>query len=160
MQIAYLADHPEFIPTLAQWQHAQFGYLAPQVTVDQRVERLQTHLGQAGIPTTFVAMLRDRLAGSASLVAQDMSSRGDLSPWLASLYVAPEYRKRGLGTALVRRVAQEAQALGVATLYLYTPDQEAFYARRGWSTMEQVLYRGYRVTVMSLDIAPKEGERT
>jgi GNAT superfamily N-acetyltransferase len=158
MQITYLADHPDFIPTLAQWHQAQFGYLSPQTTVEQRAERLQAHLGGKGIPTTFVALVGGRLAGSASLIAEDMSSRPDLSPWLASLYVDPAHRKRGLGTALVRQVVQEAQGLGIATLYLYTPDQEAFYARRGWSTMEHALYRGYWVTVMSFDILPKEGE--
>ena len=71
------------------------------------------------------------MVGSASLIAQDMDTRPELSPWLASVYVAAEHRRQGIGSALVRRVAQEAAALGVETLYLFTPDQEHFYARLG-----------------------------
>jgi hypothetical protein len=29
MQIGYLADHQEFIPTLARWHHEEWAYLRP-----------------------------------------------------------------------------------------------------------------------------------
>jgi GNAT superfamily N-acetyltransferase len=154
-QIAYLADHPECIPALAEWHHAQWSYLSPGDSVERRTAMLHTHLGRKQIPTTFVALEGPTLIGSASLIAHDMDTRMSLSPWLASVYVVPEQRRRGVGTALVARVVQEARALDVETLYLYTPDKEAFYARRGWSVVERVTYRGYQVVVMALQVAAR-----
>jgi N-acetylglutamate synthase-like GNAT family acetyltransferase len=52
----------------------------------------------------------------------------------------------------VRRVAEEASSLGVKTLYLFTPDQERFYARLGWSAIERCTYRGYAQVVMALPL--------
>ena len=69
--------------------------------------------------------------------------------WLASVYVAEPHRRRGIGGALVRRVMQEADSLGVETLYLITPDQQRFYAGLGWQAWMPVDYRGERVTIMT-----------
>ena len=152
MRIAYLADHPDWIPTLARWHQAQWNYLDAGVSVEQRMACLRTHLGRRQIPTTFVALDSGTLLGSASLIAHDMDTRMDLWPWLASVYVAPAHRRHGVGTALVRRAVEEARALEVGRLYLFTPDKEGFYARLGWSVLERIAYRGYQVVVMALDL--------
>jgi GNAT superfamily N-acetyltransferase len=52
------------------------------------------------------------------LVAHDMDTRMDLSPWLAGVFVAPHHRRRGVGAALVQRIIDEATGLGVEQLYL------------------------------------------
>ena len=82
-----------------------------------------------------------------------MDTRPELSPWLASVYVAADHRRQGIGSALVRRVAEEAASLGVEALYLFTPDQERFYARLGWTVLERCTYRGYPQVVMTLSLA-------
>jgi N-acetylglutamate synthase-like GNAT family acetyltransferase len=157
MQIGYLADHPAFIPTLAQWHHAQWSYLSPGSTLERRTAHLQGQLGKMQIPTTFVAYNTTEtdaeiVIGSASLIAQDMDTRPELSPWLASVYVAAARRRQGIGSALVRRVVEEAAALNVKTLHLFTPDRESFYARLGWSVIERCTYRGYPQVVMALSL--------
>ena len=152
MQIEYLADKAAFIPTLARWHHEECGHLSPGGSVEERGAKLQTHRGRQQIPTTFVALSEGMPLGSASLVAHDMDTRMDLSPWLASVYVAPEHRRRGVGTALVQRVLREAEALSVTTLYLFTPDREEFYTRLGWSLVERTEYRGQQVDIMALQI--------
>ncbi len=91
--------------------------------------------------------------GSASLVAHDMDTRMDLSPWLASVLVAPEHRRRGVGTALIHRVVDEARTLGFRTLYLFTPDKEALYTKLGWQFLERTEYLAQTVVIMSLAIA-------
>jgi N-acetylglutamate synthase-like GNAT family acetyltransferase len=87
------------------------------------------------------------------LVAHDMDTRMELSPWLAGVFVAPNHRRHGLGTALVRRAVDDAKALGVRRLYLYTPSTELFYSRLGWSLVERTSYRGTDVVVMSYECA-------
>jgi GNAT superfamily N-acetyltransferase len=162
-QIDYLADHPDAIPTLARWHHEQWKHLSPGDTVEQRIARLEAHLFKEQIPTTFVALplletrpgraASEGILGSASLIAHDMDTRPNLSPWLASVFVAAEHRGQGIGTALVRRVIEEAQTLGVPNLYLFTtPDKRSFYTRLGWELTERTRYRGYAQIIMALQV--------
>lgn len=152
-RIANLADHPGLLPVLAQWHHGQFHYLDPQSSPEKHVAMLRDTLTPGDIATTFVALEDDTLLGSASLIHRDMHTRMDLTPWLAAVFVAPEFRQRGIGSALVRRIVAEAKQLGVKRLYLYTPDKEGFYSRLGWSVLEKTVYRGHRVVVMWIDTA-------
>src|SRR3989441_75245 len=129
MEMGYLADHLKFLPTVAQWHHQEWGYLRAGDTLEARMERLRNECGHAEIPTTVVAIENGAVLGSAMLIEHDMDSRPDLSPWLASVFVAPERRRQGMGAALVRRIIDEGRVLGERRLYLYTPDAEEFYAR-------------------------------
>jgi predicted N-acetyltransferase YhbS len=150
--IEYLADHPAHLPTLAAWLHAQWGSLNPGSTVETRVESLRKQLQRAEVPCAFVALDGDRPAGSASLVEHDMEDHPEWSPWLASVYVHRDFRRRGIGSALAERVAEEARALGVGPLYLFTLDQERLYRRLGWRRLREERYHDWTVTVMVRDL--------
>jgi GNAT superfamily N-acetyltransferase len=139
--IEYLADHREFVPTVARWLHAEWGHLRPGETVEDRAARVERECGHCEVPTTFVALEGDQLLGSASLVEHDMATRPELSPWLSGVFVALKHRRRGIGAALVERVVKEARVLGRPRLYLYTPGSGALYLRLGWSIMEGTKYR-------------------
>lgn len=147
-----LTDHPQFIPTLSSWHQAQWGYLNPHRSEDDRAQEFQEHLRGQSIPVTFIALDGETLLGSASLLEHDLPSRIDLTPWLASVFVAPLHRQQGIGNALVARVEEEAQRLEINTLYLFTPDREEFYARRGWQTFERAMCSGEAITLMSLQL--------
>ncbi len=159
-QIVYLGDYPEHIPLLARWHHDQWSYLSPSTTIQQRIERLHENTGKLCVPTTFVALKDGKPAGSASLVNLDLSSRQELSPWLAAVYVSPEHRNQGIGAALVNRVVDEARSLSIPTLYLYTPDKMRFYARLGWTVRETIAYRGLMMTVMQIDLRGNSSNRS
>jgi len=149
MTIENLADHPEFLPTIAQWQHGEWGHLRPGDTVEDRRNRLETSCERDRIPLTVVAFNDGQPLGSASLIQHDMDTRLELSPWLASVFVAPEFRRQGIGARLVRRIMAEAGALNVPTLYLYTVHSEAFYASLGWTLPEHSAYREQTVAIMT-----------
>ena len=151
MRLHYLADCAHHLSTLARWHHDQFSYLDPDSSVEKHAAMLGRTLQRGQVPTTFVVLEGDALLGSASLVRRDMSIRPALTPWLAAVYVTPEHRGKGVGTALVHRAVIEAQRVGVENVYLYTPDKEQFYARRGWSVSERVEYRGWDVVIMAID---------
>ena len=149
MKIEYLADHPEFLPTLAHWQHEEWGHLRPGDSVEGRLARLQSYSQRHGIPLTVVAHENRELLGSASLVRNDMATRPELTPWLAGVFVAPEHRRRGVGAELVRRVIAEAAEQKVPILYLYTVHSETFYANLGWSLQERTAYGDQNVVIMT-----------
>lgn len=150
MQIVDLSEHPEHIPLLATWHQAEWGHLNPGSTAHARAERLRLHGAQPGIPMTFIAIEDNVLLGSASLVANDLTTHPHLSPFLASVYVAPAYRRLGIASALVRRAVLAAEQFGITTAYLITPDQQRLYARLGWTEVEQVRYRGELLTLMAV----------
>lgn len=53
--------------------------------------------------------------------------------WIGKLAVAPTYRERGAGSALLALVEQHAAAAGYRRLMLgAAPEAETFYARRGY----------------------------
>jgi len=148
-QIGYLADRMDFLPALAQWHHREWAHLQPGESLEARLARLRGNCQRGQIPTAMIAYDGDILFGSAMLVAHDMDTRMELSPWLAGVFVVPVYRKRGIGAALVGRVVAEARTIGVRRLYLYTPGVADFYARLGWSLLERTVYRNTGVSIMS-----------
>jgi predicted N-acetyltransferase YhbS len=152
MKIDYLAEHKEFIPVLAKWHQEQWSYLNPSRSLADRTKELEQSASKNQVPLTFVAISGGVLLGSASLVEHDMDTRMDLSPWLASVYVAAPHREQGVGSALVKSAVDEAQNLNIKTLYLFTPDQQQFYARFGWTTLEYTEYRGEKETIMSIQL--------
>jgi predicted N-acetyltransferase YhbS len=149
MTIDYLADHPKFVPALAQWQHGEWGHLRPGDSLEARMTRLQNCSQRGGIPLTVVAHENGELLGSASLISHDMETRIELTPWLAGVFVASEHRRRGIGAALVRRIMAEAAEQNVPILYLYTVHSETFYASLGWSLREHTAYRKQDVAIMT-----------
>lgn len=138
--------------TLAKWHHAEWSYLNPLRSFDERVEEMREDLEGKIIPTTYIAEDdQGALLGSASILADDMSSHPELTPWLASVYVDQSQRGKGIGSRLVKQVMQHAQDNGIKRLYLYTPDQEQLYARLGWQLYSREPYNGTPVTIMSID---------
>ncbi len=153
MNIINLKTIPQHIPVLARWHHEQWSYLNPGYSLEARTAEMQHYLGEASIPAMYVAIDNYNLLGSAAIIASDMDTRPELTPWLANMFVNPDYRKMGIGLALVQHVVAEARQQGLARLYLFTPDQEAFYAKLGWYTLFKEPYRGDTVTIMQIDLA-------
>jgi len=102
--------------------------------------------------TALIALVDGRLAGICLLVLQEFEPLHDVSPWLASLYVAPEYRKRGVARRLVAAIEDQARKHGVARLHLYTGDAEAFYVKCGWALAEQGIAGGEPYAFMTRDL--------
>lgn len=149
MQIELLADRPDFIPTLAEWHYREWAYLRPGDSIENRVSMLCERSGRRKLPITFVASSGAALLGSAMLIAHEMDTHPDYSPWLAGVFVHPAERRHGIGRALVEHVMREAAARGFATAYLYTPNAQDFFSRLGWTILERTHYRDTEVTVMS-----------
>ncbi len=152
MKITDLINEQGVVGTLAEWHHAEWSNLNPGQSVQKRIEKMQAYLAGHTIPKMFVCKDDEILLGSAAIVSNDMDTRMDLSPWLASVYVNPEYRKKGIGTELVKHVTEYARSAGFKNLYLFTPDQEKFYRGLGWLSISKEIYREQSVTVMQIKL--------
>ncbi|QPK65558.1 GNAT family N-acetyltransferase [Methylomonas sp. LL1] len=147
MQILNLRDQSHHIPQLAAWHHHEWLALNPGRSIDHRIEYMQSYLSDDLVPSTFIAK-QGILMGSAAIIENDMDTRPELTPWLASVFVAPEFRNRGIGGRLVKHVMQQAKYAGIDALYLFTPDRVSFYQKLGWRIFKQEEYRGHLVTIM------------
>ncbi|MBK6726158.1 MAG: GNAT family N-acetyltransferase [Xanthomonadales bacterium] len=152
-RFVWLSEVPERAAQLAEWHVAEWAPLIPGFNVPDMLAEFSTHDGCEKIPTTLVALDGEDLLGSVSLLENDHDDIRDYSPWLASLYVRPQSRGRGLGVELVRRCENIAQRLGITRLHLYTSGQERFYRRLGWEDVASVSLRGVQASV--LGIAPR-----
>jgi GNAT superfamily N-acetyltransferase len=97
---------------------------------------------------TFVALENGRAIGTASLDFEDLPPKPDLTPWLASVYVLPDYRSQGIGEKLIAAVEREAVDKGFKHIYLHTSNRADFYAKRGWQILLEVDYWQKTNTVM------------
>lgn len=138
--------------TLAHWHHAEWAALYAGWSEAEAFAELQAHAaGDGGLPSTLVALDEHGAPiGSVSLVVEDSPDLAAFpGPWLASLFVAPEARGRGLGQALVRALVAQAAAAGLPRLRLFTPWHRAFYERLGWSFEASARVGGQAVDVLT-----------
>lgn len=157
VEISYLADYPQWIRQLAQWNLDEWGRFDPSNTLEKMVAGLSERLNRDRLPIALVA--NDKTASGAGLPLgmvclklAAMRSRPQYGPWLGNLYVVPEYRNAGIGSALVNRALLEARKLGVLELYLWTEKAEHFYQRFGFKSVERVYYLEQDARVMAAHI--------
>ena len=65
------------------------------------------------------------------------ANRPDIYPWLTNVYVDEKFRGQGISKILLNSVADNARALGLSKLYLYTKHTN-LYERYGWRFVEDV----------------------
>ena len=152
MRIVDLDDEPWHIARLSRWHHREWEHLYPGEQVADFARDLNACRGKQLVPSTFIATA-GTLLGSASLLAADMLTHPELSPWVASVYVRRAARGSGVGSSLVRHIMDVAARGGLRTLYLFTPDRVEFYRRLHWVERSRELYQGIPVTLMQVDLA-------
>jgi polyamine oxidase len=94
------------------------------------------------------------------LPSDDLAGWADVGPWLASLWVMPHARGRGVGTTLTARCLALAAALGHDAVHLFTAGQEAYYLARGWRTIATASANGTPATVMLRRTSPTAARRS
>jgi N-acetylglutamate synthase-like GNAT family acetyltransferase len=152
-EVRFLAEAPEHVDQLARWHHNQWAHLYADWTLAIATEELQQHVQCRDFPTTLIVLQDNQVLGSASLIAEDAEEFDDIgSPWLASVYVQPEFRGRGLGALLVKAVMRHAKKIQLDTIYLFTPDHHDFYVQLGWEKISRVDLHHQTVDIMKADL--------
>lgn len=148
MKVVPLVERPDLVEQVSAWGFAEWGHLNPGQTLEERTARIRGKMNVDRVPIAFVALDEEgRIVGTASLIFDDLE--GDpRNPWLASVFVSPEHRKKGIASALVRTVEDAARRIGYSRLYLFTSSAPTLYAGLGWRALEQRDYRGEHIQVM------------
>jgi len=103
---------------------------------------------------TYIAVNpEDELLGMATLVDDDeLPESNEPGPWLAAVLTVPSKRQNGVGSTLVQQVVKRAHQLGHHELFLYTSDQQEWYAKKGWIPTRETELNGIAHTVMRLPL--------
>ena len=153
LRVVTVADRPDLIPTVADWLWHEF-WRADGYTPEQTLRAVTLAGRPCGIPQCFVLLKDGQPVGTASLTAEDLDERPDLTPWLAGVFVVTAHRRQGHVAYLIAAVEAACRSASIPTLWLYTNTAERIYARAGWQTVETVERRNKRpVTLMRRDLA-------
>ena len=147
--VSRLCEVPSFAPALAEahareWGHLYANWNQETALADFRLEKVNSDL-----PTTWVAHHpAGILLGSVSLVLDDLPGHPGLNPWLASLFVFPKYRGRGLGRILTQTALDFLAARRYPHAFLFTKDQVAFFSKFQFAVHAKSKAQGREVTIM------------
>ena len=146
MEVFTLKQKPEYLDQVAEWLYLEWGINTTASSILAVKEKLQTFQNIDKIPINYVALKGEILVGTFNLMLSDPPKRKDLSPWFSSLYVEPNYRNQGIGTFLLKSAVSRAKELGVQKLYLCTSTQQKMYAKSKSHTIDQLGFRGERLS--------------
>jgi len=136
----------------ARWNHGEWGRSIGRSLADT-VAGFQAIL-DSDRETALVAFVNGTPAGMVLLIDCDLESHAHLKPWLAGLFVHPDFRGKGAARALVAAVELMVGQRGDPSLYLYTaiPD---YYRSLGWSTHEVLARADMHFEVMAKELDPQ-----
>jgi len=159
LDIKDLRDTPRHLRTISKWHQKEWGHLYPGSTLETRRKWMKKQYmtkKKVLVPSTFVALDGNKLAGSAAILQHDMvdmKELQDLRPWLASVYTKPDYRGKGVAQQLIYHVMMELIKDGYYKhMYLFTENAAGYYARMGFEKYRAMLYHNDAVNIMRIEL--------
>ena len=134
----------------ARWRASTFSVL--EASFEQELRSLELFASDQSHGVALVAKADGEPIGTCLLVESEIEPDHDVSPWLAGLFVVPEYRGKGVGAALVRAIEDQARQRELSRVYLYTTDAVGFYKRLGWKVMDRTNWQGFDTALMVRDL--------
>ncbi|MFM9943254.1 MAG: GNAT family N-acetyltransferase [Hyphomicrobiaceae bacterium] len=138
------------VALIARWRAEAFSVLDANPEQEQRT--LAAFVSDQRDQVALVAKLGETTIGTCLLVKSEIDPIHSVTPWLAGLFVAPEYRRLGAGKVLVRAIEEQAKQRGAPRLYLYTGGAVGFYERLGWQVIDRKMWKGLDTRLMARDL--------
>lgn len=138
------------VALIARWRAEAFSVLDANSEQEQRT--LEAFVSEQSDQVALVAKLDETTIGTCLLVKSEIDPIHSVTPWLAGLFVAPEYRRLGAGKVLVRAIEEQAKQRGFLRLYLYTDDAVGFYEHLGWRVIDRKMWKGFDTRLMAREL--------
>jgi RimJ/RimL family protein N-acetyltransferase len=138
--IGFLADHPDTIPTLAEWFRAQWpDYYAAWSQAEMEQDFLED-TSRDRLPSRLVAFEANELVGTI-ILREPGEALAEFQPELGGLYVVESHRGHGIATELVRAGMQLARDQGYETVSATTVVAAGILERLGWEFVQTVIHQ-------------------
>jgi GNAT superfamily N-acetyltransferase len=137
----------ELIDQIADWYHTEW-----QIEREVTYQRLRS-LPESGVPFHLI-MFVDGTPIATGGIHHDVrlitvdSRFKKYDPWLALIYTVPEFRKKGYGEMLCKKLESMALEMGLKEIFLYTVTAESLYRKMGWTLIERIDYMRRECAVM------------
>ncbi len=151
VEYSFLKEHAHFAHVLgveiySEWKQM---YDFQGKTRTEVIETVKSRAVDDCIPVTMIAHKNGELFGSVTLKTHEGTDFPELSPWLAGVFVRPQFRGKGIGIGLVNYAEQIARVrFGVTQLFLYTSSARKLYERLGYTIFSQTEKDGKIVEYM------------
>ena len=129
IQVKALNPSDPEISIYARWRVGEFAEVLG-TSIEEEEQALKALAADQSRQVALVAICDGRPAGTCLLVTSEIDPAHNVSPWLAGLYVATEFRHLGVGRTLAQEIEEQARLRGVSNIYLYTDDSESSYYRK------------------------------
>jgi GNAT superfamily N-acetyltransferase len=107
------------------------------------------------LPITLIAHDERGVLGTASLKDSDLDILPDLKPWISSVYVNPDFRGTGVGSALAAEIERIAARKGYPKIYLFNPISQGVFEKLGWKILKTVSYGGKELGILYKELTPE-----
>jgi putative hydrolase of the HAD superfamily len=146
--LTFLADHAQFLPTIAKWAFDEWGHQSPESSLESMTAELQSWLNKTSAPAALVGLLKGNPIASSIIKIRELEPFPQYTHWLGGVYVKLDYRKQGVGSLVVEHSTRIARDMGISELYLYTHSHEDFYTNLGFTPIDRPSYRGRKIVIM------------
>jgi len=151
LEIKLLADYPKAIPILKELFESEWEPYYGKSGPGDAESDLTSSTNRTQLPIALVALKNGIVCGSAALKSQSVTVYPDLSPWLAALVVAPEFRKSGIGAKLIAEIERLANTLGYVEIYVGVGEKsglsEDILVENNWKFISEKAYYTSKVRV-------------
>ena len=140
METAFLSKRPQYKTEVARIIFERFHLDERRKGTFKETVKFFSQSGITGYPITMIALKGGKCVGTVSIYRNDLPERPAYQPWLAALYVLPDFRGQGVADRLVRDMLNHLSGLGYETIYAKTQTQSRYdyYMQKGWELLETV----------------------
>jgi len=149
----FLQNHPALIPHLAELCGREWAHLYEGWNAETAAREFESQRTDGQLPFTIAAMEDGKLLGVVSLISDDLPGFEQWNPWLASLFVLPEHRGKGVAAFLVGEAETFLVRNGIRAAYLFTESAQGLFLKLGWQPMQEAFCQGHPVTIFKKDFS-------
>jgi GNAT superfamily N-acetyltransferase len=137
IELTQLSECPEHLLDVGTWIYEEW-WKRRNNSSESVLRWLRTHTEKNIVPFTVVAVVGGNPVGSCCVIENDCVYRPQYAPWVAAVYVKPEFRRRGVASKLLQEAARIAARVPVEGLYIDCHVKTVpVYERSGWTIFER-----------------------
>lgn len=152
ISITLLDGRDPLTEQLAALHAAAWGYLYTDWDSAKALAEFRPQKTDGSLPATLVLRENGQVAGSVSLLYGDCEACTDSDPWLASLYVFPEFRGRGHAGRLIAAAIRFAAKAGVGALHVFTESAADLFRSHGFEAFERTMLHGKPIDILRREL--------
>lgn len=132
-----LSECPEHLETVGRWIYEEWWSKrcdSPEVVRNW----LRTHTEPDAVPYSVIALADGEPVGSCCVIENDCIYRPEYAPWVAAVYVRPDFRRRGIASMILHEAAAIAARARIKGLFIDCLAVTAsVYEKNGWRIYER-----------------------